>query len=64
MTTSPTHMDTAEMDKCCDYPSPAYGAPHPDGDGTTDALCECGHNHGKMTPEKAAELFKKLEERD
>ena len=50
------------MKKCCDNPSPGYGAPLPDGDGTTDAICvNCGHSHGKMTPEKAAELFKKFE---
>ena len=49
------------MEKCCDTPTPGYGAPVPGGDGTTNALCQsCGHDHGRMTPEKAAELFKRL----
>lgn len=50
-----------DASKCCDDPFPGYGCPAPDGDGTTDALCgTCGHDHGKMTPEKATELFKAL----
>ena len=49
------------MEKCCDNPTPGYGAPVPGGDGTTNALCgNCGHDHGKMTPEEAAKLFENL----
>jgi hypothetical protein len=49
------------MEKCCDNPTPGYGAPLP-GEDTTEALCgTCGHTYGPMTPEKAAELFKRLE---
>ena len=50
------------MKKCCDDPSPGYGAPNPDGDGeTTDARCaNCGHNHGSMSVKKAQKLFKDM----
>ena len=55
--------EDTHMEKCCDDPGPGYGAPLPDGDGTIKALCaNCGHNHGSMSHEKAAELFKKLQE--
>ena len=46
--------------QCCDSPTQAGPGPTK-GEDKIRVICgSCGHDHGEMTPEKAAELFKQL----